>query len=507
MEKGCPIMRSSYFFKYLFITAAVWISAISPCFASDEISGIGLPLDASITSLLGQSKQCLSPDASQGYWGVVDQMDEYFQLGHDQGNAIETPNIAKNTIWFAKPEQIIRVCFDNQDKNSKNTEFFERAFKSAWEAWRSYLVKNPPRVFSFDRSDYDLSYGLITIDWGAGGKLPIAMNYEVISSCDESTDLRIIIGSKNQEIEQLQLINNHPVAFAQRKFLEHSLKWSKGFIYIADSSQVIAKMHSPVQLNWEEKPKHLENVFLHEIGHVLGVPHIEGTIMRSDLYQQLLLNKWSSYFNELAIDHQNRLYDDCGENKILRMKLGSPSVKYKSAHNPNLDFLNRILNIKLDKKLESKSIEIELNYRKLEYGAELPSKRRYRLKRDYKIIFKVRDEFGNPSSIEGDLLIDLNSQELTNYQPIFNQLMYYRSGFDKRVASVGIKSACHASIYQNGIRKIEGHSFPVSIKNNSYKSKNRNMFSISKKEVGSGFSLKIDYGIDFAEFELVKVLD
>ncbi|MBP9706103.1 MAG: hypothetical protein KBD78_00560 [Oligoflexales bacterium] len=496
-------MRSNFF---LLCAAAAWLSSLMPCFASDEVlKGIGLPIDGSITNLLGQATQCIPQDSSKEFWGPADQMDQYFQLGHDQGNAIETPNIVKNAIWFSDPSRTIRVCFDNQDKNVKNTDYFEQAFTKAWDIWNSYLNKNTPRVYSFDRSDFDFSEGIINFNWMPRAKVSIAMNYQIMSFCDETIDLRVMIGGNNKEIEMLQQNNNHPVAFTQRKFLERSLTWSKGFIYIAGSSQTIEKRNFSMKLNWQQNKKKLENVFLHEIGHVLGVPHIEGTIMRADLYQRLFLNKWPAYFSNLAIDHQNTLYDDCGANKKLKLKMGFPRLSNENEYDQNLNFLDKVLNAKFNKKAGKNSIDIELNFVQDSFE-ETPSKSRYKVKRGYNLIFKVRDEFGNESIIEGDLSIDINSQVLTKYQPIFNQLVYYRSGIASPVASIGMKSACHASFIQTGKLKIEGRTFPITIINNAYKSENRTLISINKNKVRSGLNIRIDYGVDIAEFELAEVL-
>src|SRR6185437_1712189 len=53
--------------------------------------------------------------------------------------------------------------------------------------------------------------------------------------------------------------------------------WTPGFIWVADTGQVDSASSTPMWTNFEGMP--LQRILLHELGHVFGSTHVDGTIM------------------------------------------------------------------------------------------------------------------------------------------------------------------------------------------------------------------------------------
>jgi hypothetical protein len=128
-----------------------------------------------------------------------------------------------------------------------------------------------------------------------------ARKYVWQARCDKSSDLKIYAGVQNAEVMKAREQYENPVAFAERTSFDSVKGWGKGFIWFATDRSV--GRFSP---DWLE-PDALHAVILHELGHVLGVPHTQGTIMDYRL-EQLIESQSYSGPALRRIDQQRQLY-------------------------------------------------------------------------------------------------------------------------------------------------------------------------------------------------------
>lgn len=104
-----------------------------------------------------------------------------------------------------------------------------------------------------------------------------------LDRCDGSEDLRFYFGVTSREVSQYLSTFSNPMAFAQRTQYESASGWGKGFVWVTQSVDI------PL-FSWA-LGEYLKAVLLHEVGHILGNGHHEGTIMTKDL-SQIILNSF-----------------------------------------------------------------------------------------------------------------------------------------------------------------------------------------------------------------------
>lgn len=166
--------------------------------------------------------------------------------GRDSGGA-DSKAIDDSAAWFLGAGKKIRTCFvRSPDFQSVDAE---AALTTAFATWKKYIAARA--------DDFKAPFTLAT-------------DPELMPACDGTEDLKIYLGVQSPEVLAAQAQYNSPMAFAQRTSYSLKTGWGKGFIWIANN---------PVTPIVWTRPYALLGIMLHELGHVLGCGHIEGTIM------------------------------------------------------------------------------------------------------------------------------------------------------------------------------------------------------------------------------------
>lgn len=136
---------------------------------------------------------------------------------------------------------------------------------------------------------------------GRFGTLQLATQSAAQNTCDGKEDIKFYFGGTNPEIEKSKALYDNPSAFAHRSSFNAETGWGSGYVWVAPSKSVDPNQQFP---DWNS-PYALHGILLHEIGHVYGNQHIEGTIMSakvSDLIKYAQEKPSTAYWLMTQID-------------------------------------------------------------------------------------------------------------------------------------------------------------------------------------------------------------
>lgn len=214
--------------------------------------------------------------------------------GGQEGGGGDLPSPETDSAWYMGHDKVVRYCIYRDEKFPLPLEVIREQFGSASATWRKYL--NP--LYSPNNSMNMLP------------TLPSRV-FDETGVCDGTEDLRIFIGVLNAETLELKKHFNNPVAFAYRTQFDKKTGWGKGVLWIAPQAYIDPKMTYP---DWTN-PVRLHGMFLHELGHIFGCGHTEGTIMTERIAHLLTMGFpmiQSAYMTHID---QNKELMPCGTNK------------------------------------------------------------------------------------------------------------------------------------------------------------------------------------------------
>ncbi len=165
--------------------------------------------------------------------------------------------------------------------------------------------------------------------------------------CNGSEDISFYFGVEPAEVKEAKTKLYNPFAFAAiRTSAPGSAPaagadrfWNPGFIYVADTGAVQPSQNVPMWTNYDGLP--LERIIAHELGHVFGCSHVQGTIM-ADLSQWMLektqkshSQRPRSYFSPseqaklLAVDQTYDLVTVLWGEESYALKVSDPNSIYQ----------------------------------------------------------------------------------------------------------------------------------------------------------------------------------
>jgi hypothetical protein len=173
--------------------------------------------------------------------------------------------------WFLDgiPARTIKVCFmQDAEKFPVNQAQVIESFKYAMNSWTNYIEDKKVNEEERDpEDDLDPVY------------LRIVTSYEILAQCGQE-DLTIYLGYSNKEVEEIRAKLFDPYALAHKVFFDKEKGWGKGFIWL--------KGLENDQFLWDKNSLlNLKGILIHELGHVFGNDHRDGTVMSGNFSEQL----------------------------------------------------------------------------------------------------------------------------------------------------------------------------------------------------------------------------
>jgi len=204
--------------------------------------------------------------------------------GQSTGNGGDTLRPESGSAWFLG-DAPVKYCVVSKGLPSLRPAVISDSFVRAYETWVRYVsVKRPSQT---------TPYGFF-----------FSKTLSALESCNGTEDLTIYYGEQNEEVRKYASQHTNPIAFAVRTSYDMNSGRGKGFIWIAPAGALVSSERFP---DWE-RPGQLDGVLLHEVGHVFGCDHVEGTIMAADLIGSLRTQR-DRYVDRLrSIDQERELF-------------------------------------------------------------------------------------------------------------------------------------------------------------------------------------------------------
>lgn len=172
------------------------------------------------------------------------------------------------SAWFLGQENI-KYCSVVDAKFGLAPEHVHPELMGVFRSWAVYVAAHLP-------PSSDISSDL-------------ALRSKFLATCDGTEDIKFYFGGTNEEIEKAKFNYENPVGFAHRTSYDIKKGWGKGFVWIAPTKSVLPKENFP---NWST-PHLLYGILLHELGHVYGCGHVEGTIMSERIAELMKMGQGS----------------------------------------------------------------------------------------------------------------------------------------------------------------------------------------------------------------------
>lgn len=192
----------------------------------------------------------------------------FADAGGYSGGGGDYHQIGFGTAWYIGTKEI-QYCIEKTSSFGFTVNELQQNFESAAETWKQYIQ---------DRR--------IQMDLPQENRLNLNLRY--VGKCKGNEDLRLYFGSEPAEVIEAKKKFEKPYAFAIRESYDLPTGMGKGFIWFATPGSVFPLAGDTGFPNWL-KPYTLHGMMLHEVGHVLGVGHLEGTIMRESMMSWMQL--------------------------------------------------------------------------------------------------------------------------------------------------------------------------------------------------------------------------
>ncbi|MFZ3231211.1 MAG: hypothetical protein WA160_13470 [Pseudobdellovibrio sp.] len=180
--------------------------------------------------------------------------------GMDSGGE-DNRNILFGSAWFLG-DQPVRYCIEMASDFGVTKNKAQQDIESAAKIWRAYISQK--QVFSGS----DKKEGLYP-----------STTYQYLQACNSSVDLIFYLGINNSVTDEQKKLFENPTAFAHRESFDVVKGWGKGWIWVSSPKGVYPGANFP---DWTRTAR-LHGTFLHELGHVYGNGHVDGTIMEETL--------------------------------------------------------------------------------------------------------------------------------------------------------------------------------------------------------------------------------
>ncbi len=241
--------------------------------------------------------------------------------GHSSGSGGDRLEISQSSAWFLsdmRKDRTISYCMDVDENFGLSLHRIRDAVESSILKWTTYL-----QAKGVNNENY----------------APLTSQFTLVESCNKDVDLTLYFGTLNERT--LPLVDRYyqPVGLAYKERYDYKQLWSKGFIWFAGNKRYPLKQGSEDASAFPDWsiPDALHAVILHELGHVFGVPHVDHTIMRDDIWRFTANSAFLMGDNPKArfwthIDHESELFrpeSQVGMNPPERLRFSNATHELK----------------------------------------------------------------------------------------------------------------------------------------------------------------------------------
>jgi hypothetical protein len=207
----------------------------------------------------------------------------------------DNPSLSTGAGWFYRNHnRPISACIDVAPNFGYSADQLKTEVSKDWQTWVSYIQERDVYADSvYGDSDYYFQF---------------ETRLSLSEACSGNEDLVFHFGTNSREITAYKTQHERPFGLAARTRMDESHFWSQGFIWIAPPLSV--DIDGRKYPDWS-MPANLRAMILHEIGHVFGCAHVDGTIMAENIGYKIQQSPESySGFGKLvpAIDLGRELY-------------------------------------------------------------------------------------------------------------------------------------------------------------------------------------------------------
>jgi hypothetical protein len=169
---------------------------------------------------------------------------------------------AAGHAWFLGPAASVQYCIEIAPNFGASQNLIETNIAAALAKWQQFINQSGTYYYQ---------------------KRNLSNKFVKQTKCNGHEDLKFYMGVLNTETVSAKNKHVNPVGFAALKSYDSDRGWAKGFIWIAPANSVNPSRSFP---KWTREFQ-LQGILLHEIGHVYGANHMEGTIMTAQIATSL----------------------------------------------------------------------------------------------------------------------------------------------------------------------------------------------------------------------------
>lgn len=217
--------------------------------------------------------------------------------GAESSGGTDNLNPAHGAAWFLGAHNTIKYCYSVAEGFGVDGLDLEQSIEAAFRKWGDYIIKK------------QVSWGGVTF----ATKLKL-------QRCDGTEDLKFYFGTQDNKTRVAVKALGYPVAFAAMTSFDFHRNWGKGYVWISAHGSL-----GNGYPDWKLADSR-DSVLLHEIGHIFGCGHVNGTVMSFDLAGVLSQGRGIT-----SIDYSRELSHctDCRTTYAAAPRIGSIEVVEK----------------------------------------------------------------------------------------------------------------------------------------------------------------------------------
>jgi len=230
--------------------------------------------------LLGANNTCAQFFVSQAE--AIHQVSSLRLGGMDSGGADHLDKY-DGVSWFTGDDSI-RYCVERSDNFQIPLEDLRTHFRESVFQWYHYAITSVFR--GNDRNPQ--------LEWA---RYPAGVLFQ--EKCSSDTDVVIYAGKESALASEIRKKYRDPISFIFREAFNEVTARGKGFIWLKSDSN----------FDWR-KGNRMRAVFLHEVGHIFGIPHVEQTIMSRQIVSMLKQSSFLYSKKAININHESSVFGD-----------------------------------------------------------------------------------------------------------------------------------------------------------------------------------------------------